>query len=181
MMHATSSRGESCTPAGVLKYTTMSQQNSNVSITNKKLFVEYWHLERAFLKRFPFTCLRTWCGCRLRCLRVSLQKSWLLEKQTGKLKQRKKKTTGVFSSVQIGTSISLRLFCAWHNMWLILAVVELCSSTQLLILLPFSELLKLLQVAWKLMAIQRALDLKTTRYIITSNRRQDRCSFPDRQ
>lgn len=39
----------------------------------------HWHLERAFLKRFPLTCLRTWCGCRFRCLRVSLQKSWFLE------------------------------------------------------------------------------------------------------
>lgn len=35
--------------------------------------------------------------------------------------------------------ISLRLFCAWHDMWLILAVVEVCSSTQLLIFLSFSE------------------------------------------
>lgn len=36
------------------------------------------HLQRAFLNRFPFTCLRTWCGCLLRCLRVSLQNSWFL-------------------------------------------------------------------------------------------------------
>lgn len=51
------------------------------------------------------------------------------------------------------------LFCAWYNVWLILAVVEVCCGTQLLILLPFSELLYLRQVAWKLMAIQSAFDL----------------------
>lgn len=55
--------------------------------------------------------------------------------------------------MQIGNSSSLRLFCACHDMWLILPVVELCSSAQLLILLPLSELIKLLQVAWKLVAV----------------------------
>lgn len=38
-------------------------------------------------------------------------------------------------------TFSLRLFRAWHDVWLILAVVELCSSTQLLIFLPLGELL----------------------------------------
>lgn len=38
-------------------------------------------------------------------------------------------------------NISLRLFCAWHDMWLILAVVEVCSGAQLLIFLSFSEVL----------------------------------------
>lgn len=56
--------------------------------------------------------------------------------------------------------ISLRLLCAWHNVRLILAVVELCRSTQFLILLALGELLQLLQVAWKLVAIQGASDLK---------------------
>lgn len=38
-------------------------------------------------------------------------------------------------------NFSLRLFRAWHDVWLILAVVKLCSSTQLLIFLPLGELL----------------------------------------
>lgn len=55
--------------------------------------------------------------------------------------------------MQTGNSSSLRLFRACHDMGLILAVVELCSSAQPLILLPSSELLKLLQVARKLVAV----------------------------
>lgn len=46
-------------------------------------------------------------------------------------------------------------------MWLILAVVELCCSTQFLIFLSLSEVLQLRQVAWKLVAIQCTFDLKT--------------------
>lgn len=46
-------------------------------------------------------------------------------------------------------------------MWLILAVVEVCSGIELLILLPFGEPLQLLQVAWKLVAIQGTFDLET--------------------
>lgn len=87
-------------------------------------------------------------------------------RRAGCWKNRQENSNNATNYKQIGNSFSLRLFCAWHDMWLILAVVELCSSTQLLILLPFSELLKLLQVAWKLMAIQRALDLETTRYVV---------------
>lgn len=45
-------------------------------------------------------------------------------------------------------------------MWFILAVVKLCRCAQLLVFLPLCELLQLRQVAWKLVAIQRALDLQ---------------------
>lgn len=62
--------------------------------------------------------------------------------------------------------ISLRLLCAWHNVRLVLAVVELCCSTQFLILLALGELLQLLQVAWKLVAIQGASDLKTASQVV---------------
>lgn len=50
-------------------------------------------------------------------------------------------------------------------MWLILAVAEVCSSTQLLVFPSFGEVLQLLQVAWKLMAIQGAFDLETTKNV----------------
>lgn len=49
--------------------------------------------------------------------------------------------------------MSLRLLCAWHDVRLILAVVELCCSTQFLIFLPLSELLQLGQFAGNLVAI----------------------------
>lgn len=49
--------------------------------------------------------------------------------------------------------VSLRLLCAWHDVWLILAVVELSCSTQFLIFLSLSELLQLGQFAGKLVAI----------------------------
>lgn len=105
-------------------------------------FVWYWHLERAFLKRFPLTCLRTWCGCRLRCRRVNLQKSCLLENKHQRV------TTFLWGNIfseDFGRliGVSLRLFCAGNNVWLILAVVELCRCTQFLILLPLRELLQL--------------------------------------
>lgn len=51
------------------------------------------------------------------------------------------------------------LFCTRHNMRLILAIVELRCSAQFLVLLRLSELLQLLQVAWKLVAIQGAFNL----------------------
>lgn len=60
------------------------------------------------------------------------------------------------------SSVSLRLFCTRHDVRLILAVVELRCSTQFLVFLCLSELLQLLQVAWKLVAIQGAFNLKTT-------------------
>lgn len=58
-----------------------STSTSKCTVKSKEL---HWHLEKAFLNRFPLTCLRTWCGCRLRCLSVSLQKSWLLENRQEK-------------------------------------------------------------------------------------------------
>lgn len=63
--------------------------------------------------------------------------------------------------------IFLRLFCAWNNVWFILLVVELCCSTQLLIFLPFSEILQLCHVAWELMAIQSAFDLQKQQNEVT--------------
>lgn len=56
--------------------------------------------------------------------------------------------------------LSLRLFCAWHNVRLILAVVKLCCCAQFLIFLPLGELLHLRQVARNLVAVQCAFDLK---------------------
>lgn len=66
------------------------------------------------------------------------------------------------SGAIMANKVSLRLFCAWHNMWFILAVVELSCSAEFLVFLPLSELLKLLQVAWKLVAIESAFDLRKT-------------------
>lgn len=148
----------------------------------------HWHWERAFLKRFPSTCLRTWCGCRFRCLRVSLQKSWLLENRQETSNSTSQSAdqlhtvsliwvtnchccrwhqegVGAFSCKMMKwqARVPLRLLCARHNVWLVLAVVEVCCSTQFLIFLPLSELLQLRQAAGKLMAIQSAFDLiKTT-------------------
>ncbi len=68
-----------------------------------------------------------------------------------------------FHRVKWKAGVSLRLFCARHNVRFILAVVELCCCAQFLILLPLSELLQLRQAAWKLVAIQSAFDLKTLR------------------
>lgn len=64
--------------------------------------------------------------------------------------------------MSVATNTNSRLFCTRHNMRLILAIVELRCSAQFLVLLRLSELLQLLQVAWKLVAIQGAFNLKTT-------------------
>ena len=69
----------------------------------------------------------------------------------------------VCSDADVTAMVSLRLLCARHNVWLILAVVELCCGTQFLIFLPAGEILQLRQVAGKLVAIQSAFDLKNKR------------------
>lgn len=89
------------------------------------------HLQRAFLKRFPFTCLRTWCGCLLRCLSVSLQKSWLLQ-QTEEDIRWQHTTNGQISFAHSGhnTKVGVGAFfmnCTKVNEQYLLTVV-LCSA-----------------------------------------------------
>lgn len=61
-------------------------------------------------------------------------------KRDGKIQMRWNNFQVFFSPSHVN-NVCLRLFCAWHDMWLILAVVEVCSSTQLFIFPSFSKVL----------------------------------------